>query len=66
MGIDPGRNEAERQVIEEIIRFADDRVALKMLREETTLLTLMVRVDNEEKRAEYIAKQELKAEDENA
>jgi|DewCreStandDraft_4_1066084.scaffolds.fasta_scaffold46606_2 hypothetical protein len=43
MGIDPGRNESERQVIEEIVQSADDRVALKMLREETTLLVLMVR-----------------------
>jgi hypothetical protein len=28
-----------------------------MLREETTLLVLMVRVDNEEKRQEWMAKQ---------
>jgi hypothetical protein len=37
-----------------ILQTADDRTTLKMLREETTLLVLMVRVDNEEKRNEWI------------
>lgn len=54
---DIGKTEAERAIAEEILRTADDRVMLKLLREETTLLVLMVRVDNEEKRAEWEAKQ---------
>ena len=44
-------------MMEEILRTANDRQMLKMLREETTYLVLMVRVDNEEKRAEWEAKQ---------
>jgi hypothetical protein len=50
-----GRSEEERAVAE-ILLNSDDRAMLKMLREETTLLVLMVRVENEEKRAQWIEK----------
>lgn len=36
-------------MLEAILADADDRAFLKALREETTLLVLMVRVDNQEK-----------------
>lgn len=58
LGATPGRTEAERAVVNEILRTANDREYLKMYREETTLLVLMVRVDNEEKRQEWIEKKE--------
>ena len=61
--VDLGRTEAERAVAQEILKSADDRAMLKMLREETTLLVLMVRVDNEEKRNEWAEKHK---EDDNA
>ncbi len=53
MGIDLGRTEAERGVLNTIIQSVDDRTALKMLREETALLVLMVRVDNEERKVKF-------------
>jgi hypothetical protein len=52
-----GRTENERAVVEDILRTADDQQMLKLLREETTLLVLMVHVDNEEKRNEWIERQ---------
>lgn len=55
--VDLGRTEAERAVADEILRSSDDRTLLKLLREQTTLLVLMVRVDNEAQRAEWIEKQ---------
>lgn len=64
--VDLGRTDSERAVAEEILRTSDDRATLKMLREETTLLVLMVRVDNEEKRYEWIEKQKEKEAEENA
>lgn len=64
LGVSLGRNEEERGVAEKLIQTMDERTALKMLREETTLLVLMVRVDNEEKRAEWIEKQKKDAEEE--
>jgi len=60
MQIEVGRNEEERAVFEKILQTADDRTVLKMLREETTILVLKVRVDNEEKRAEWKARNEEK------
>lgn len=52
--VDLGRTEAERAAVESILTGVNDRAMLKLLREETTLLVLMVRVDNEEKRQEWI------------
>lgn len=60
---DIGKNEKERAVAEDILRTADERQMLKMLREETTLLVLMVRVDNEEKRDEWIKEHKNEEED---
>lgn len=57
--VDLGKTAAERAVAEEILKTADDRTMLKMLREETTVLVLMVRVDNEEKRSEWKAAHEI-------
>lgn len=51
--VELGKTAAERAVAEEILKASDDRAMLKMMREETTLLVLMVRVDNEEHRAEW-------------
>jgi len=51
-----GRTPEERAVAETILRGADDRAMLKMFREETTLLVLRVRVENEQERQEWIEK----------
>ena len=48
-----GRRADERVVADEILRSADDRIMLKMLREETTMLVLMLRVEREKARAEW-------------
>jgi hypothetical protein len=58
MGVNLGRSDGERTVAEDILRTANDRSTLKMLREETTLLVLMVRVDNDKSRAEWEAEHE--------
>jgi hypothetical protein len=58
--VDRGRTVGERAVADNILQTADDRSFLRMLREETTLLVLMVRVDNEEKRNEWIEKNKEK------
>jgi hypothetical protein len=52
-----GRTDEERDVAETILRTANDREMLKLMREQTTLLVLMVRVDNQERREEWEAKQ---------
>lgn len=62
MRVNLGRSVEERAVADAILRDANDRSMLKMFREETTLLVLMVRVDNEEKRAEWIESQKEEAE----
>jgi hypothetical protein len=53
-------------LVEEILRDRTDREVLKMLREETTLLVLMVRVRNEkrkEKWEEHVAEMEENAQE---
>jgi hypothetical protein len=57
MRVDLGSTGEERAVAETILRNSDDKAMLKMLREETTMLVLMVRVENEEKHAEWLEKQ---------
>jgi hypothetical protein len=48
MGGEIGRNKTERQEAEGLLNNLNDRQTLKLLREETTLLVLMVRVAVEE------------------
>lgn len=66
----PGRNEKDRVRLEEILNGGHDRAQLKLLREETQLLVLMVRVNQQVKKelrvAEDVAGAEmaLDAEDE--
>jgi hypothetical protein len=48
-----GRNAEERALAEVILNSGQDRLLLRLLREETTLLILMVRVANQERRAEW-------------
>ncbi len=43
--------------LEQILNSGNDRILLKLLREETTLLVLMVRVANEQRREEWKIKQ---------
>ena len=45
-----GRNSEDRTRADELLQKADARTMLKLLREETTLLVLMVRVANQERR----------------
>lgn len=61
-----GVNEAERAEAERILNGGHDAAMLKMLREETTLLVLMVRVWNQERHEEWEAKQVDAAADEAA
>lgn len=48
-----GANKDERERAEYLLTHLDDRQTLKLLREETTLLVLMVRVANQERREEW-------------
>ena len=50
LGADIGRNGEDRTQAEAILQEADAKAMLKLLREETTLLVLMVRVANQERR----------------
>lgn len=50
-----GKTEAERGAANELLQSLDNKVTLKLLREQTTLLVLMVRVDNQEKQDEWKA-----------
>lgn len=49
----PGRNEKARARLEEILNSGNDRALLKLLREETQLLVLMVRVAQQEKKVQW-------------
>lgn len=51
----PGRNKDERDIALEILNSGQDRALLKMLREETTLIVLMVRVANEQRRDDWLS-----------
>lgn len=51
---------------ESILNSGTDRALLKLLREETTLLVLMVRVANQERREEWEARQAERREEEAA
>lgn len=47
----------DTEAISSVATCGDDKAALKMLRDETTLLVLMVRVANEERKEQFAAKQ---------
>lgn len=53
LGAELGRNADDRDRAMAFINGADDRTVLKLLRDETTLLVLMVRVTNQERKDEY-------------
>jgi hypothetical protein len=53
MNADAGKNAEDRAEIERIANAGNDRAILKLLREETTLIVLMVRVANQERREEW-------------
>jgi len=53
LNADVGRTPEDRAEVELIANSGKDREILKILRDETTLLVLMVRVDNQEKRDEW-------------
>lgn len=55
MNADIGKNADDRARADKILSELPARETLKMLREETTLLVLMVRVANQEKRAAWEA-----------
>jgi hypothetical protein len=57
MGATIGINADERAEAEQILNAGQDRATLKIMREETTLLVLMVRVAVQERREEWQAKQ---------
>jgi len=48
-----GKDAGDRAEVERIVNSGNDRAILKMLRDETTLIVLMVRVANQEKREEW-------------
>jgi len=53
MNVELGTTEDERKELEELIRVLDDSRTLKILRDETAVLILMVRVENEQRRMKY-------------
>lgn len=53
MNADLGRNAEERESANKILNEVDDKAILKLLREETTLIVLMVRVANQERRERF-------------
>jgi hypothetical protein len=57
LGASIGRTDEERAVAESVLRTANDCEMLKLMREQTTYLVLMVQVDNQKKREEWMAKQ---------
>lgn len=57
---------ADSANVEAILNSGNDRLLLKLLREETTLLVLMVRVANQERRDEWKAQQAEREEEEAA
>lgn len=60
-----GLSEAGAKSVSEVINSAPERELLKMLREDTTLLVLMVRVANEARREDWKQKQTKKGQDAN-
>ena len=59
-----GRRAEERERANEILNCGQDRQLLKLLRDETTLLVLMVRVRNQERQEAWEARQaEIEAEE---
>lgn len=48
-----GRNAGDRETAQTILNSGDDRTLLKLMRDETTLLVLIVRVANQERREEW-------------
>jgi hypothetical protein len=55
LGADVGRNEVDRKLAEGILNGGRDQKLLKLMRDETTLLVLMVRVANQERREAWEA-----------
>lgn len=53
LNADPGKNADDRAEVERIANAGNDRAILKLLRDETTLIVLMVRVANQEKSDEW-------------
>jgi hypothetical protein len=53
LNADAGKDADDRATVERIANSGNDRALLKLLREETTLIVLMVRVVNQEKREEW-------------
>lgn len=52
-----GKNAEEREQAEQILNSGKDRELLKLLRDETALLVLMVRLRNQERKEAWEAKQ---------
>ena len=55
LNADIGQNAKERQLAEAILNSGQDAALLKLLQEETALIVLMVRVEMQERRAEFEA-----------
>ena len=53
LGASIGRNAEDREAAQIILNSGNDRALLKLLRDETTLLVLLVRVANQERREEW-------------
>jgi hypothetical protein len=58
MGATIGRKAEERTLADAILNSGNDRALLKLMRDETTLLVLMVRVANQERREAWEAEME--------
>lgn len=54
-----GRNNEHREVAQAILNGGEDKAILKLMRDETTLLVLMIRVRNQERREVWEAKRAM-------
>jgi len=52
----PGKRADERERVDEILKEAKDHELLRLMRDETTVLVLMVRIRNEARRDEWEAR----------
>lgn len=53
MAIEVGKSQADREAIENVLNMGQDRAILKTLRDETSVVVLMVRLANQERRRAY-------------
>ena len=64
MSAEVGKNESDRDTANMVLNSGNDKTLLKLMREETTLLVLMVRIRNQQRKEVWEKKQAEKEEQE--